>query len=261
MESTESQSEQTRPTAQLHARSSVTVLVVSKNGNVSNQIRGALKNLGFAKLSAVPSHVQALDRIRSRSFNLIIFECAGSDMPALDFVKQCSDLDPSQLLIALSSSPRIDDVFGLLRAGARGFVVPPFTIGALEDVMKRADEGPPFSEAVLHASDRNAALSSVILNNLYRVATLLRQCREFDSARRELERHRSAFSEAVDMARMFCERGDEEMLRAKIMEDCIARANTAASRLGRARQRLQKERTQAKKSGESEADTESSNDA
>ena len=201
MESTETQTE-VRPTAQLQSRSTVTVLVVSKNGNVSNQVRAVLKNLGFAKLSAIASHVQALDRIRSRSFNLVIFEAGGADMPAVDFVKQCSDLDGSQLLIALSSSPRIDDVFGLLRAGARGFVVPPFTIGSLEDVMQRADEGPPFSEAVLQASDRNAALSSVILNSLYRVATLLRQCREFESAKREGERYRVAFSDAVDLARM-----------------------------------------------------------
>lgn len=239
-----------RPAAQLQTRSSATVLVVSKNGNVSNQVRSALKSLGFAKLSAVGSHVQAIDRIRSRSFNLVIFEAAGVDMPALDFVKQCAELDASQLLIAVSGQPRIDDVFGLLRAGARGFIVPPFTVDSLEAVMLRADEGPPFSDAVLQAPDRNAALSSVVLNNLYRVATLLRQCREFESARRELERFRQALHEGVELARMFCERGNEEVLRDKIIEDCIARANTAASRLGRTRQRLQRERRQAQETGD-----------
>ncbi len=228
----------------LKVRSQVSVLVIARNGNVSNQIRACLKNLGFSKLSAVGTHVGGLDRIKSRTFHLVIFDAAGTDMAAAEFVREAMTLDAKQVLIALSSQPQIDDVFGLLRAGARGYVVSPFTIDSLEVVISRADEGPPFSEAVLQAPDRNAALVGLILNNLYRLSVLMRQAREYPSAVKEARRYQNALAESVDIAKMFCVNGDEVALRDRIVEDCIGRANTAASRLGRTRQKLQRDRAQ-----------------
>ncbi len=226
----------------LKARSNVAVMVISKSGQLSNQLRSTLKSIGFTKLTACSSHVAGIDRIKGRTYPLIVFEAQPTDMPTHDFVKQALELDPKSVLIAISNEPRIDDVFGLLRAGARGFVVSPFTIDALEMVIVRADEGPPMSDAILQAPDRNAALVAVVLNNLYRLTVLMRQSREFDSAKKDVGRYKCAFSESMELARMFCESGDEDVLRERVIEDCLSRANSASSRLGRTRQRLQKER-------------------
>lgn len=225
------------------SRTGVSTLVISKTGQTSNQVRSALKTIGFSKMTACATHVSGLDRIKGRNFQLVMFDAQVTDMPVIDFVKQALELDPNSILIAVSSEPRIDDVFGLLRAGARGFVVIPFTIEGMENVLMRADEGPPFSDTVLQAPDRNAALVGVVLNNLYRLSVLMRQAREFQSAKKEVHRYKCAFGEAMELARLFCENGDEEALKEKIMDDCIARANTASSRLGRMRQKLQRERT------------------
>ena len=220
------------------------MLVIARNGNLSNQVRACLKNLGFSKLSAVGTHVGGLDRMKSRNFQLAIFDAVGTDMAASDFVREALTLDSKQVLIALSTQPQIDDVFGLLRAGARGYVVCPFTIDSLEMVIARADEGPPFSDTVLQAPDRNSALVGLILNNLYRLSVLMRQAREYPSALKEARRYQSALVESVDIAKMFCVDGNEEILRERIIEECLGRANTAASRLGRTRQKLQRERVQ-----------------
>ena len=226
----------------LHKRHNINVLVISSNGTVSNQIRGALKNIGFNKLSAIASHVGGLDRMKGRNFEIVFFDCKSSDMATMDFVREAIALGDKAILIAMSGEPRIDDVFGLLRMGARGFVVQPFTINIVEDVIMKAFEGLPFSEAVLNAADRNAALTGVVLNNLYRLSVMLRQAREFPSAARDVDRYRISFSESMEMAKMFCEHGDDLLLRDKIIEDCIARANVAATRLGRTRKRLQEKR-------------------
>lgn len=226
----------------LKARTNVSTLVISRSGPASNQIRGALKSIGFMKLTACSTHVAGLDRIKGRNFQLVIFDAANTDMPAAEFVSQALGLDGTSVLIAVSSEPRIDDIFGLLRVGARGFVVAPFTIEILENVLSRADEGPPFSEVVLQAPDRNAALSAVVLNNLYRLSVLMRQAREFESAKKDIQRYRAALSESMELAVLFCEHGNETCLVERIVDDCIARANTASSRLGRMRQKLQRER-------------------
>lgn len=224
-----------------HARQQIPVLVIASNGTTSNQLRQALKTLGFSQVSAAPSHVVGLDRIRGRDFGMVLFEAIASDMPALDFVQQAVGLDASSFLIAVSGSPNVDDVFGLLRSGARGFLALPFTVDNMEEVIMRATEGPALSEAVLQAPDRNAALVGVVLNSLYKVSVLMRQSREFASAARELQRQQYSLSESMDLARLFCEGGDDALIE-KIIEGCINRANVASTRLGRTRKKLQKER-------------------
>ncbi len=226
-----------------HARQAIPVLVIAQNGTTSNQVRQALKTIGFSMISAAPTHVSGLDRIRGRDYGLVVFDASSTDMPALDFVTQAIGLDDSSFLIALSGEPRVDDVFGLLRAGARGFLALPFNVDTLEEIVMRATEGPPLSEAVLNAPDRNAALVGVVLNCVYKVSVLMRQSREFASAARELERQQYSLAESMDLARLFCEGGDDALLE-KIVDGCIARANTASTRLGRTRKKLQKERKQ-----------------
>ena len=234
------------------SRQTIPVLVLAQNGTTSNQLRQALKTIGFNQISAAPTHVTGLDRIRSRDFGLVLFESSTTDMPPLDFVTQAMAMDNTSFLIAVSNEPRVDDVFGLLRAGARGFLAIPFTVDNMEEVIMRATEGPALSEAVLQAPDRNAALVGVVLNSLYKVSVLMRQSREFASAARELQRRQYALHESMDLARLFCEGGDDVLLD-KIVDGCIARANTASTRLGRTRKKLQKERKAESKGDEKSA--------
>lgn len=225
-------------------RNQTSVMLICSNRMTSGQVRQAIKSIGFSKISTVQSHVQAYERLRTRNFELILFDAKGTDMPSKEFVEKAVEMDPNVIMIAISSEPSVDDVFGLLKAGARAFLAIPFTVESTEEVLVRAQEGPPLSEAVLNAPDRNSALVGVILNNLYRVSVLMRQAREFDTAGRELERQHCTFVESIDLARLFCEGGDDALMD-KIQEACIARANAAATRLGRTRQKLKKNRMKA----------------
>lgn len=222
-------------------RTSAQIMVVSPQGSTSGQIRQALKSIGYANVTSAPSHVQALNKSRVRNFTHVLFEAKATDMPTFEFVSQMMELDENCAMIALSEQPRIDDVFGLLRQGAKGFIVPPFTVETLENVLHQSTEGPPLNEAVLSSPDRNAAFTSVVLNNLYRLTVAMRQAKEFPTAQREVKIYSYSLRESVELAQLFCEGGDKE-LREKFIEGCLNRAQDAATRLGRLRKKLKKER-------------------
>lgn len=217
------------------------MLVVHPNSTTNNQLRQTLKLLGFAQISGAPSHVVGLEREQERRFTHVFFDAKGSDMPALEFVQKSFELDEATVLVAVSLEPKVDDVFGLLSAGATGFLVVPFTTDGVEEVLTQASDGPPLGETVLNTPDRNTALTGVVLNSLYRVSALIRQAREFPSAARELERAKQSLRTAVEMARLFSEGGDERLVE-QFVEGCIARSNTASTRLGRTRKRLRQRR-------------------
>lgn len=223
-------------------RQKAKILVVCGSGMTGSQLRQALKTIGFTNVSAAASHVQALERIKGgRSFTHVIFDAKATDMPALDFVQAIMAVEEEATLIAISETPKVDDVFGLLKAGARGFLVPPFNTDTVESVFVRATEGPALSEAVLNAPDRNSAFVAVVLNNLYKLSVSMRQAREFPSAAREVVTYGFALRESMEMAQLFSEGSDDDM-RDKIIEGCINRAKDAATRLGRLRKKLKRER-------------------
>ena len=210
--------------------------------NVSTQIRQSLKSLGFPQLSVVNTHALGVERAQERNFSHYIVDAKDTDMTALDFVAKIMTMEREPIILAVSEEPKIDDVFSLLKVGARGFLVPPLNVEAIEQVLMQASKGPVLSDAVLNAPDRNGAFVAVVLNNLYRLAVSMRQSREFVTAQRDVKFYNYALRESMEMAQLFCEGSDED-LREKIVEGCINRAKDAASRLGRLRKKLSKTRT------------------
>jgi len=200
-----------------------------------------MKSIGFTQITTAASHIQGIEKTKVRNFSHIIFDAKSSDMPTFDFVTQMLSLDEKSIMVAISDQPRIDDVFGLLKLGARGFIIPPFTAEMLESVLLQATNGPALSDAVLASPDRNAAFTSIILNNMYRLTVAMRQSKEYPTAARDVKNYSTYLRESVELAQLFCE-GGESNLREKIIEGCINRAQDAATRLGRLRKKLKKER-------------------
>ncbi len=224
-----------------HDRAKFPVLVIAQKSLVNNQLRQSLKSLGFTQISSATSHVQGLERVRTRNFTHYLFDAKDTDMQAIEFVRQIMELDKEAIMIAVSEEPKIDDVFSLLKTGARSFLVPPLSVDSIEQILVQASDGTRLSDAVLNAPDRNAAFVAVILNNLYRLSVAMRQSREFATAQRDVRIYSYSLRESMEMAQLFCE-GPEENLREKIIEGCINRARDASTRLGRLRKKLRKTR-------------------
>ena len=220
-------------------------MIVSKDTGLANTLKQCLNQLGFQNVSSTNNHGQGLERLKGRNFNLVFFDAVATNLSAVDFVKVVRQIDGDAFLIALSAKPSIDDVFELLRVGARGFVVLPFAINVLEEVILKAVNGPPFSEAVLEATDRNTALANIVLNDLDSLTHCLRHRKTFPESVTPIEPYKTALFDSMKLAKTFAKGGDQNLL-LKLCEACIQRATTGSTRLGRMRRRLQKMRVKQK---------------
>lgn len=225
------------------SRSKTPALVVCQDPEMGLKVRQSLQHIGFASVSHVSNHGQAIERLKTRNFDLILFDSRPSNVSPLDFVRQWRILGGDGTLLALSYNPSVEDVFQLLREGARGFVVMPFTVEAFELAIDRALLGPPLSDAILDAADRNAALAGLVLNMLYRLTSRMRHCRQYPFAVNMVEQDKQQLYEAMQLALTFCE-GGPTTLRDKIVEGCAQRADQPSTRLGRTRERLRRLREQ-----------------
>jgi DNA-binding NarL/FixJ family response regulator len=218
-------------------RADASVLLVSANLTLGSRLRQVLADIGFSKISFVNNHIMALDRLMERRFDIIMFDARPSNMPSELFVKQAMKVSPASLFVAVSNNVSIDDVFTMLRYGARGFLRLPMSVEQVERVLVEAATAPPFSQAILQAADRDRALAIMVLNCLYRLAETLRHARAFPGARAEVERYSMGLADSMNLARTFSLGGDDS-IREKICEECCIRADRPATRLGRTRLKL-----------------------
>ena len=224
-------------------RATSPVLIVCRNADLALKIRQCVLHLGYSQISSTSTHGQGLERVKGRRFDFAIIDSTPTDLSALEFINQCKIDQGPNAILALSTNPSVDNVFDLLKAGARGFVVTPFTVNSFEVAMSAALEGQMLSEAILEARDRNAALAGLVLNSLYKLTSRIKYHRAHPYALDKTELERANLIESMKLATTFCE-GGASQLRDSIMDGCTQRAETAATRLGRARLRLQAQRAE-----------------
>lgn len=218
-------------------RSKATVLIVESEPSDRNNMRNALKTLGYGGFSDVPNHAAAFEKIDDRRFTHVIFEAKKTNMPASAFLAKMLEAFPGIIAIPSSYEPSVDDVFDLLIMGAKGYLVKPFTVDTLENAIVNATKGEPMSPAVLNAKDRNEALVAILMASVDKTATTMRQALQFETARREVPKMVLGMRRSADLAKTFCKGGDDGMLEA-LEKFCIERSKGPATRLGRLRKRL-----------------------
>ncbi|MCB0328769.1 MAG: response regulator [Bdellovibrionales bacterium] len=217
-------------------RQKASVLVVEPEAHLRQTLRQSLIGLGYGGISDAGDHAAALQKIEDRHFTHLIFDARHSRIGPKEFLQRAFELDPTMTAIASSYEPTIDDVFDLLISGARGYLVKPFTTESLDEALVMATKGEPISEAVLHARNRNEALASLVLSSLDSLATIIRQSKHFQTARREIPQKALVFRRSVDLGYTFA-KGGPMMLREALIDLCLERSQGPATRLGRFRKR------------------------
>lgn len=224
-------------------RNACTILVVETDLVEATHMREALKNLGFAKISDAPNHHIALEKIAARQFTHIIFDAKKNvNYPMRTWLTKVLEIDHSLIALPASANPNVDDVFDLLVAGARGYLVKPYTFDGVDQAFLLATKGEPISDKVLGAKDRNEALVAMMMTSVDRLATVYRQSKQFETAQRALPYAMAALERAADLAQTFA-KGGEDGLIAALENFCIKQSHGPATRLGRLRKRLSSTRT------------------
>lgn len=219
-------------------REKASILIVEPETALRNGMRQTLIGLGYANVSDAPNHMIALKKFEERPVTHVIFEAKKTNMPVNEFVAKILDIDDSVIAIPTSGDPSVDDVFNLLIIGARGYIVKPFTAEGIEIAMVMATKGEPISESILFAKNRNQALAGLVMTSFGKLATIMRQAEQFETARREVPKKMLAFQRAIDIAKTFAE-GGETNFTESIVDFCCDRGDGPASRLGRIRKRLE----------------------
>jgi DNA-binding NarL/FixJ family response regulator len=220
-------------------RSRASILLVEQDRIERQNLKSLIGNLGYSKLIDTAKHSLAIQRLGEPDnfFSHVIFDARPTDMNPTDFLREVLDIQPNLICIACSVNPNLDDVFQLLVSGARGFMLKPFTLDAIDTSIIVATKSEPLAPAVREAQDRNEALATIVLSAVDKAAELHKQARILPAAEKELGKAHQQMAEAMELARMFA-KGEDLGLASSIEQYCIEKSKGPSTKLGMLRKRL-----------------------
>jgi len=120
------------------------ILVVDGNQTSKREMIAVLENWGCPVTSA-HDKVDALLKVESTPFALVILAAEAPGMAAVDFILNAKERRPEINVITISSDASVDQAIALMRAGSFDFLTGTVTteqlLASVENAFKRADEG------------------------------------------------------------------------------------------------------------------------
>ena len=115
---------------------SLSVFLVDDDVNICRTLSLGLKSLS-CQVTIAHSVVQALEILRTQSFDLILTDFRMGEQTGSDLIREVKRTDPQALIAVMTAFASIDNALEVTREGAFDYLPKPFTQAQLEHLLKK----------------------------------------------------------------------------------------------------------------------------
>ncbi len=113
------------------------ILVIDDEPNICNVIKEALEEEGF-NVSCYQNPIQGLEAASKSHPSLIITDLVMPQLDGLKLIQRAKAIDPEVNILMITAHASLESAIGAIRSGASDYLVKPFKIAELLDVVKKA---------------------------------------------------------------------------------------------------------------------------
>ncbi len=124
------------------ADKNMSILVVDDFPTMRRIVRSLLKELGFNNVEEAEDGLDALNKLRSGSFEFVVTDWNMPNLDGLEMLKQLRADDALKHLpvLMVTAEAKKENIIAAAQAGANGYVVKPFTAVTLEEKLNKIFE-------------------------------------------------------------------------------------------------------------------------
>lgn len=114
-------------------------LVVDDFSTMRRIVRNLLKELGFVNVQEAEDGVDALNKLRSESFDFVVSDWNMPNMTGIELLRAIrGDASLKHLpVLMVTAEAKKENIIEAAQAGASGYIVKPFTAATLDEKLKK----------------------------------------------------------------------------------------------------------------------------
>lgn len=120
----------------------VSILIVEDAEGSLESIKDALYDPKFAVIGEAHDGIEAIQRYKQLRPDVVLMDIVLPKMDGLTAIKKIIDFDPEADIIAISALYKTDQINNVLSAGAKDYLIKPFSIndlvGTIEKILSRS---------------------------------------------------------------------------------------------------------------------------
>ncbi|MGD8240504.1 MAG: response regulator [Armatimonadota bacterium] len=116
------------------------ILVVDDDKPVRDVLREILLGEGY-EVDSASGGAEALERAKAQNYDLVITDVRMDDMDGLTLLHELNELSPAPEVIIITAWPSMDDVLESVRGRAANYIVKPFEVQQVCDIVAQTLEG------------------------------------------------------------------------------------------------------------------------
>jgi len=149
------------------------ILVVDDDEQMCEDISEMLSREGYT-VSHVGSGEEALDRIKSEDFDVILTDLIMPGIDGMEVLRQSKRLKPAARVIMITGFGTIENAVEAMKEGASDYISKPFKINEVQATVKRALEEAKFSKCLSTSGAKSDRVQEMLssLSNPIRRATI-----------------------------------------------------------------------------------------
>jgi len=116
----------------------IQLFIIDNADSTRSLMRMILRDSGFQIAGEAGTLHSALQKLPAQAVEMVIVDRDLPDGDGIEFIARLRELLPGVVVVVSSSHSDPAGVHSALQAGAQGYIIKPFTAGALEGTLKQA---------------------------------------------------------------------------------------------------------------------------
>jgi len=111
------------------------IMIVDDSSIIRRSLRDILHQMGHQVVAEAEDGSAAVELYKQRSVDLVTMDIQMPGMSGIDTVRQLREFDPQAVIVMISSLEQRNMVFDAIKAGAKHYVIKPFTEDKVREVI------------------------------------------------------------------------------------------------------------------------------
>ena len=115
----------------------VSILIVDDVSNMRRLLASTLRSLDVTNILVANNSLGAIETYKNKKIDIVFLDLNMPEIDGFEALQQIREYDPKAFVVIVSGENFIDNVKKAIKLGAKGFIVKPYQLGKIQEMIHK----------------------------------------------------------------------------------------------------------------------------